>query len=469
MKRWILIAGILAGLAMAGYVGFSSLAASRQSQMLANLQTSRLEIGDLTATIGATGRVRARQSATLTFQTSGMVEQVVVSSGEQVFKDQLLATLEHASLPSSLILAEADLTAAQQALDELLQSDSALAQAQLSLAQAREAYDKAQRRYITQQGGNRATDETITGAEASLVLAEQQVDQAQDNVNRLSNLPSDDPRRAAAEKALYDARRARDQAKATLNWYTGQPTDIDQAILQAELRRAEAAMRDAEREWDRLKDGPPDSDVAAARARVAAAQSLLNQRQIVAPFAGTVTNLGVMTGDLVAPGQMALQLADLTELIVEIELSEVDVNRVQVAQPVRLTFDAVPERTYQGEVIEIGLAGNAVQDVVSFPVKVLLVDADGQVRPGMTAAVNIVTEEIEQVLLVPNRAVRVVEGQRVVYVLRAGELEKVPIRLGASSDLNSQVLEGDLQAGDPVVLNPPAELENNGPPFFVGR
>ena len=85
----------------------------------------------------------------------------------------------------------------------------------------------------------------------------------------------------------------------------------------------------------------------------------------------------------------------------------------------------------------------------------------------MTAAVNIVVDQLQDVLLVPNRAVRVLEGKRVVYVLKDGSLQPVEITLGASSDTVSEVLEGELKEGDLIVLNPPLSSINNGPPPFV--
>jgi HlyD family secretion protein len=113
--------------------------------------------------------------------------------------------------------------------------------------------------------------------------------------------------------------------------------------------------------------------------------------------------------------------------------------------------------------------GNIVQGVVEFTVTIALNDADEAVKPGMTAAVNIVVNQLENVLLVPNRAVRVREGQRVVYVMDNGALQAVEITLGASSETVSEVIDGDLQVGDMVVLNPPTVFEQNGPPPFVRR
>jgi len=96
-----------------------------------------------------------------------------------------------------------------------------------------------------------------------------------------------------------------------------------------------------------------------------------------------------------------------------------------------------------------------------------LSDADQAVKPGMTAAVNIVVSQLHDVLLVPNRAVRLLNSQRVVYVLVNGKTEAVKVQLGASSDTSSQVTGGDLKEGELILLNPPTVFEQNGPPPFV--
>jgi HlyD family secretion protein len=102
------------------------------------------------------------------------------------------------------------------------------------------------------------------------------------------------------------------------------------------------------------------------------------------------------------------------------------------------------------------------QGVVNFTVTVELTDADSAVKPGMTAAVSIVVEQIQDVLLVPNRAVRLVDGTRVVYVLENGLPAKKEIVLGSSSDTMSVVAGGDVKQGDAIILNPPAEFGPGG-------
>jgi HlyD family secretion protein len=117
---------------------------------------------------------------------------------------------------------------------------------------------------------------------------------------------------------------------------------------------------------------------------------------------------------------------------------------------------------YNGKVVEVAQAGTSVQGVVSFTVTVELTDADELVKPGMTAAVNIVVKEIKDELLVPNRAVRLSDNKRVVYLLVDGQAVKTEIRLGSSSDTMSVIAGGDIKEGDLIILNPPTEFMGPG-------
>ena len=468
MKRWFVIPIVLLVL-VGGYFAFQLYRQSQQDSLISDLQTVEAATGALTATVGATGTVNANQSAILTFQTSGTVETVDVALGDYVVDGELLASLVQTSLTTQVILAQADLVAAQQALDDLLHSEQARAMAQRALAQAQDALKDANYVLTVRQQGNRANQDTLDAARANLILAENEVDRAQAVYDSLSGRSEDDPARALALSKLVSARRNRDSIQRNLNWYTGHPTEIEQALLDADVALAEAQLADAEREWDRLKNGPDSDDIAAAEARVAAAEASLRLSRIEAPFTGTITSVEIKSGDQVSPGTLAFGLADLSRLLVDVEVSEVDINRIQLGQPVFLNFDAAPERVYQGEVIEIGMAGMVVQGVVNFDVTVELTDPDEKIKPGMTSAVNIVVSQIEDVLLIPNRAVRVENGERVVYVLREGMIESVKVRLGVSSETHSEVIESVLKPGDLIVLNPPIVFDMTGPPGFVGR
>ena len=467
MKRWITII-IAVVVLVGGYFGYRVYRQSRVQSSLSELQTVDAGTGPLTATVGATGTVHANQSTILTFQTSGTVEDVNVALGDLVQDDEILATLEQTSLSAQVVMAEADLVSAKRALEDLLNSDAARASAQHTLAQAQDALKDAEYMRTVRQEGNRASQETLDAARANLILAQSEVDLAKAQYDSLSGLPEDNAGRALALSKLADARRKRDAAQRNLNWYTGHPTAVEQALLDADVALAEARLADAEREWERLKDGPDPDDIAAAKARVAAAEATLALSYIKAPFSGTVTSVEVVSGDQVGPGTVAFRLEDLSRLLIDVDISEVDINRIALGQPVTLNFDAVLDKIYQGEVVEISLSGDVVQGVVNFSVTMEVSDPDESIKPGMTTAVNIVVDQIDNVLLVPNRAVRVLDGERVVYVIRQGVLQAIGIELGVSSDLYSEVIDGELRVGDQIVLNPPLVFESTGgPPPFV--
>jgi len=110
-------------------------------------QTAKVEKGELVATVGATGTVRARQSVTLVWQTSGSVDEVNVSVGDAVAAETVLAVLSPTSVAQNIILAEADLVNAQKALDDLVASDTARAQAWIALRTSQDEYTKAKDLY----------------------------------------------------------------------------------------------------------------------------------------------------------------------------------------------------------------------------------------------------------------------------------------------------------------------------------
>jgi len=139
--RGVLIFLLVVVIAVSAYVFMQRGSRDTVSQF----QIVKIERGNLVATIGATGTVRAKQSAVLSWQVNGTVDTVNVKVGDNVPVDFVMAFLEKTSLPQSIIMAEADLSNAQTTLDNLLNSNSALAQAEQDLANAKQAVEDAQK------------------------------------------------------------------------------------------------------------------------------------------------------------------------------------------------------------------------------------------------------------------------------------------------------------------------------------
>ena len=461
MKRVLTIIIILAVVAVLAFFGITALRQRQQATVLSDLQTVVASNGSLTATVGATGMVHASQTAILTWQASGNVADVPVAVGDQVTTGQVLATLEKSSLSQNVILAQADLINAQKALDDLVNDHSAAAQSLLGLYSAQQAIYTAERAMDRFEGDD--YKDTLEEARQDVIDREADLEEAQDDFEPYEDWDATNETRQRYEQELIDAQNAYDEAVRIVELL-----ELEQQVAQANLDAAQASLDAAQRAYDRVKDGPNADDVSVLETRIAAAQATLDTTRLIAPFEGTITEINLKPADRVAPGTAAFRLDDLSSLEVDVQVSEIDINRIKIGQPVTLSFDAILDQEYHGSVIEVARVGNVVQGVVQFNVTVELTDADETVRPGMTAAVNIVVEQLDNVLLVPNRAVRLVDGQRVVYILQDQQLEAVQITLGATSDTASEVIAGDLRAGDLIVLNPPQNYETNGPPFMGG-
>ncbi len=463
MKRIVTIVIIVAVLA-GGFLLFRRFAGQRANAS-SSFQTTPTQRGELTASVGATGVVYANQSTVLAWQTSGIVGQVSVNVGDAVTKDQVLSSLQPTSLPQNIILAQADLVNAQKTLDDLYNTALALAQAEQKVAAAQDNLKTKQDILDSLQQPARQVD--IDQAQANVTTAKIQLDKARENFQPYENKPDDNAVRASLYSRYVQAQQNYDSAVRLLNNLKGTASDLSVNVAEADLKLAQAQLEDAQKQYDDLKAGPSAIDVTNSKTKIEAAQATLNLASIKAPFGGMITNVQLKPGDQVNPGSAAFRIDDLTHLLVDVQVSEVDINSVQVGQATSLTFDAIANKSYAGKVTKVALVGNTSQGVVDFTVTVELTNADEQVKPGMTAGVNIVVQQLNNVLLVPNRAVRVVNGNRVVYVLKGGFPQPVNITLGASSDTNSQVVGGDLKEGDPIVLNPPLSFDQNGPPPFV--
>jgi len=380
-------------------------------------ETVKIKRGDLVATIGATGTVRAKQSAVLVWQAAGTVDTVNVNVGDNVPAGFVMAFLSKTSMPQTIIMAEADLASAQIALDELLNSDTARAQSVINLRDAQAAYDRA--------------------------------------VNYRKELNG----RIHIKEIVYKT--VGNQQYPVLKEYRGYADETTKAKADENVVLTKAKLDDAQREFDRLNAGNL-VEIAAAQSRVDAALATLNMARVIAPFPGIVTESHILPGDQVGAGATAFRLDNLSSLYVDVEVSEVDINSVVIGQSTTLSFDAILNKIYHGEVVEVAKVGNNVGGVVNFTVTVELTDADEFVKPGMTAAVNVVVQEENDVLLVPNRAVRLLDAERVVYMLVDGQPKAVTVLLGSSSGIDSVLVGGDVKEGDSIILNPPSV---NGGPF----
>jgi HlyD family secretion protein len=458
-RTWIIILVVVVVVAGIGVWYFTS---RNTSTATTQYQTVQAEKGTLTATVGATGTVRSNQNAVLTWQNNGTIGIIKVKPGDQVNAGEILGTIRLAALAQSTL--ESNLVTAQENLAEVT-SPEAIANAKLAITTAeKQVIDTQTTLNNTQNWQNTALQQNYY---ASYVIAKDNLDKAQtayDNAHVGEYI--NNANEANAYQRLYNAKQAYDTAFYYYSVYSQTPTQRQLDAAQANLDLANATLTNARIYLAALTGGnvPVDATGTAllqfeqAKQAVQTAQENLDANNLSAPFSGTVTEVDGVEGDQVSPVTNAFRLDDLSQMKVDVQVSEVDINSVKVGQPVTLTFDAISGKTYNGKVIEVATAGESVQGAVDFTVTVVLTDPDASVKPGMTAAVTITVKQVNNVLLVPSRAVRLVNNQLVVYILSNGQAQEVNVTLGASSDTMSEVVSSNLKAGDNIILNPPSTL-----------
>jgi len=212
-----------------------------------------------------------------------------------------------------------------------------------------------------------------------------------------------------------------------------------------------------------------------------AASDQLRYTHIVSPMDGTVTERGIQPGETVVPGVQAtfegkalLTVSDLSTLIIKADLNQIDVAKVKLGQAVKVTFDALPDRTYDATITKIAPASVAPDTksgtqstsgaVDVFPVEATLTKADTAIKPGMTADVRIHIEKKDNVIALPIEAVVKENGKQFVTKVIPAEkgkqrTEKSEVKVGARNDRQIQILSG-LAEGDKVLIKPASAAEN---------
>ena len=249
------------------------------------------------------------------------------------------------------------------------------------------------------------------------------------------------------------------------------------AVSKDALDNAKSALDQAQ-----AQIGVDAATIELRQAQLEAAEVNLGYTNIVSPVNGTVVARNVTIGQTVAASfqtpTLFLIATDLTQMQVDTNVSESDIGGIKDGNKAYFTVDAFPNRNFQGKVSQVRQSPQTLQNVVTYDVVVSVDNADLTLKPGMTAASRVVTDERKDVLRVPSQALRFLpagvttraSGQRTgastpggqnaappsnqgaVYVLRDGVPVKVPVTVGLDDDSHAEIVKGDLKPGERVII-----------------
>lgn len=231
---------------------------------------------------------------------------------------------------------------------------------------------------------------------------------------------------SAARSGVVVARAGLISAQKTLEEVKAPVRETDIALYQAQIRQAEAALEHV--------------------------QTLKHDTVLTAPSSGVVTDVNGEVGEVVGPGTTVVSIMTGTPEI-EADLSEANIAKVSVGQPVRITLDSFNnDDSWSGEIIEIDPAGTTIGGNVYYKTKIVFTEPDERIKIGMTANVYIQVAARDNALMVPVSALLSEDGARVVRVMREDTVVSVPVETGIESKGKVEIISGLIE-GDQVILS----------------
>ena len=190
----------------------------------------------------------------------------------------------------------------------------------------------------------------------------------------------------------------------------------------------------------------------------------LGYTKIIAPVDGTVISREIDLGSPVAASFQAPELftiaQDLTKMQIEVSVSEADIGKVEEGQDVTYTLDGYPDSTFKGKVTQVRLSPTTESNVVTYTVIVDVNNEDLKLKPGMTANVSIITDKSENVLCVPNMALKFtpdINGPKYknqgIWILEKNKPKRIEIETGANNDSSTEVISDALNEGTEVIMS----------------
>jgi HlyD family secretion protein len=457
----------------------------------ANITTTTIRPASEGAQVSAAGNIQVTSQRLVVLQAEGIVTQVAVEVGDLVAVDDLLVALDTTDLERAVEVAELKLADAQAQLDQLLEAADAaeIASAEASLASAQQSLAEveagpsqaelaaaeanlaaAQARYQELLAGPSEAELTQLSADLEKTMIDLQ--QAQWDYDKVSYMGDGASSQAAAlQQATIDYEAAKaayeiaiepaseselQEAQSDIQSAQEQLDDLRAQPTQADLAAAQAQVASAQAQLEELLNGPSQAELRAAQISVESAQLDLEQAQtelarahLYAPMDGTALSVDVEVGEQVQAGLSAVTLANLNALELTVNVAEVDINKIYLDQRAEITVDALPDEVFNGVVARIAPSSESESGVVNYPVTIQLTDTDlAGVQPGMTAVADILGDEMADSWLVPTNAVREIEGEGVVMILRDGQPAPISVTPQGSQGEWTVVQSAELQEGD---------------------
>ena len=488
-KKLFIGGGLMAAVVLAGFIFWGSDSSTPQ------YMTARIERGNLRNTVTATGALQAVTTVQVGSQASGTISALYADFNSVVKKGQVVAQLDPSTAKAQVDQARANLE----------QARASLANARAAVVNSRAGVSDAQARGLAARSTVQNNQAGVSGAQANVAVLKAQQDDAlsllkqQESLLKAGVIAQRDYDVAMTAYKTAEARS--DQAVAQLN----QAKLAEQSASSAGIAQSQAAVEQsqAQVQQSQAQVQQAAAQVQQAQAALSVAEVNLSHTTIASPIDGVVVSRDVNVGQTVAASLSAPTLFtianDLTQMQVIANIDQADIGLVEQAKSVKFSVDAFPGKDFDGKIAEMRLNPVNVQNVVTYNVVINVDNPEQKLKPGMTANLMITIDERNDVLKVPNSALRftpqdvtrqrgnnnssggqgqngqgqgqrrqrqqgdnsnfapssapVLQGQtRIVWILgQDNKPERRRITVGLSDGAATEVVDGDLKEGDMVI------------------
>jgi HlyD family secretion protein len=454
MKRVFIIIFILAIVIGATVFSYQYLKPAEPESLEEDPTVEIVEVGRETLfdTVEASGRLEPKAEVDMKFEIGGMVADVLVERGQYVTAGTVLARLATEDLEVEIRRAEISLAQQEAELEKIFEPELA---EKIASAQAR--VESARLKLAELLEG--PDQDKITKAEAQLSLKRIELKKAQWDYDLV------------AYKGDIGAMPQADKLQQATLDYEIALADYNIAVkgsTEAEIAEARSTLASAEATLAELLQEPSAADIKLKQAAVEQAQLTLEEQKtnlaeavLVAPTDGVILEVNIEPGERVLneANEAAIIIANTSAYLLKVEVDEIDIGRIARNQEARIVLDAFIEQEFEGRVADISPrpASDDPNAIVTYEVTLTLDTSDTNLEllSGMTAHATIETQRLENVVVVPNRAIQIdrTNTPSVTYVekLEEGNPVRTEIELGLRNEEVTQVVAG-LEEGDQVII-----------------
>lgn len=365
-----------------------------QEEKVVPVSTLKIEPTTIVGKGTFSGQVKSKNEVVVSTKVPGNVKDIYVNVGDTVKEGDVLFELENQDLRASVEQANQNLLIAQANLDNINKG---------------------------------ARPQEIEQVNQSVNQAKTQLDITKTNFERT--------------KELYEAEAISQQR-------------YDQAL--AELNMAEAAYKSALEKQSLIEEGASEDTIKAAEAQVGLAQANLKLAQaklddtiIESPISGRIGFVNYERGEFVMQGTPAIQVLDAENMVVDLELSEEYISKINLGDEVVVSIESLSNKGFNGTVTEINPAADKKSRL--YPIKISITNTGGEIKSGMTAKVTLELDKKENVIAVPVDATFEEYGELYVYIVEEGRAVKTKIKTGINDGKQVEIIEG-LQLDDVLVV-----------------